>query len=67
MMKLRKFNKRCERANAERLYYWDFKSTDMGITYSLSVEKWGNNEYQVFCSQEMKPQQITVYKNSSEN
>ena len=61
------FYKRCEKENAERLYYWDFKSTDMGITYSLSVEKWGNNEYQVFCSQQMKPQQITVYKNSSEN
>ena len=61
------FYKRCERANAEKLYYWDFKSTDMGVTYSLSVEKWGNNEFQVFCSQQMKPQQITVYKNSSEN
>jgi len=43
----------------EELYYWDFEKE----SYSINVEKWGKNEYQVFYCQKMKPSQVTVYLN----
>ena len=53
------FYKFCDDTKAEKFYYWDFEQGN----YSVSVERWGNREYQVFYSQSMLPSQITVYLN----
>lgn len=49
----------CDDTKAEKLYYWDFVKGNK----ILSVEKWGDNDYQVFISQKMKPSQIRVLRN----
>lgn len=49
----------CDSDRAEKLYYWDFVKGDK----ILSVEKWGDNDYQVFISQKMKPSQIRILRN----
>lgn len=53
------FYRFCDDTKAEKLYYWDFEQGN----YSISVERWGNREYEVFYSQSMLPSQITVYLN----
>lgn len=53
------FYRFCDDAKSEKLYYWDFERGK----YSLSFERWGNREYEVFYSQKMLPAQITVYLN----
>ena len=53
------FYRFCDDAKAEKLYYWDFENGK----YSVSVERWGNRDYDVFYSQKMLPSQITVYLN----
>ncbi len=49
----------CDDTKAEKLYYWDFIKGNK----ILSVEKWGDNDYQVFISQKMRPSQIRVLRN----
>lgn len=49
----------CDDTKAEKLYYWDFVKGNK----ILSVEKWGDNDYQVFISQKMKLSQIRVLRN----
>ncbi len=56
------FYRFCDSEKAEKLYYWDFVKGNK----SLSVEKWGENDYQVFVSQIMRPSQITVLRNKEE-
>lgn len=53
------FYRFCDDKRPEKLYYWDFKCGN----YSVSVEKWSDNEFQVFYSQIMKPAQVIVYSN----
>ena len=59
------FYRFCDDKKPEKFYYWDFVDDD----YSVSVEKWGEKDYEVFYCQKMKPNQITVLsnKNSEEN
>ena len=56
------FYRFCEKNKPEKLYYWDYRSTNL----SLSFEKWGENEYQVFLCQNMKPSQVTVLSNGGD-
>ena len=56
------FYKRCQDTRPEELYYWDFVCGK----HILTVEKWGENEYQVFYSEQIKPHQITIYRNKKE-
>jgi len=51
------FYRSSDDSKKEKLYYWDFQNG----SYSIGVEKWGINEYQVFYCQQMKPSQVTVY------
>lgn len=51
------FYRSSDDSKKEKLYYWDFQNG----SYSIGVEKWGANEYQVFYCQQMKPSQVTVY------
>ena len=54
------FYRFCDSTKAEPLYYWDFENGNK----SLSIEKWGDSEYQVFLCQKMRPSQITVLRNN---
>ena len=56
------FYRFCDSEKAEKLYYWDFVQGNK----SLSVEKWGESDYEVFVSQIMRPSQITVLRNKEE-
>ena len=53
------FYRFCDDAKAEKLYYWDFISGNK----ILSVEKWGESDYEVFLSQKMRPSQVRVLRN----
>lgn len=53
------FYRFCDDTRAEKLYYWDFVNGNN----ILSVEKWGDNDYEVFLSQKMRPSQVTVLRN----
>ena len=52
------FYRFCDDTRAEKLYYWDFVKGNK----ILSVEKWGETEYEVFLSQKLRPSQITVLR-----
>ena len=54
------FYRFCDSTRAEELYYWDFVKGNK----ILSVEKWGDNSYEVFLSQKLRPSQVTVLRNS---
>ena len=54
------FYRFCDDTRAEKLYYWDFVKGNK----ILSVEKWGETEYEVFLSQKLRPSQITVLRNN---
>lgn len=56
------FYRFCDSTKAEKLYYWDFKKGSK----MLSVEKWGDKDYEVFISQIMMPSQIRVLRNKAE-
>lgn len=56
------FYRFCDDKKGEKLYYWDFQNGN----HTVSVEKWSDNEFQVFYCQLMKPAQVTVYSNTSE-
>lgn len=56
------FYRFCDDKKPEKFYYWDFAYKK----WSISVEKWGDKDYEVFYSQTMLPSQITVFSNSSE-
>lgn len=56
------FYRFCDDKRAEKLYYWDFQNGNN----TVSIEKWSDNEFQVFYSQIMKPAQVTVYSNKTE-
>lgn len=56
------FYRFCDDKKPEKFYYWDF----VYKKWSISVEKWGDKDYEVFYSQTMLPSQITVFSNSSE-
>lgn len=51
------FYRNCDDKKAETLYYWDYKYCNN----LFSVEKWGDNDYEGFYSQIIKPHSITVY------
>lgn len=53
------FYRFCDDTKAEKLYYWDFVNGNE----ILSVEKWGERDYEVFLSQKMRPSQVTVLRN----
>lgn len=53
------FYRFCDDTKAEKLYYWDFVNGNE----ILSVEKWGERDYEVFLSQKMLPSQVTVLRN----
>ena len=50
------FYRNSDDEKVEKLYYWDFR-TGSSI---ISIEKWGET-YEVYLSQSMRPNQITVY------
>lgn len=56
------FYKFCNTEKAEKLYYWDYISKNL----CLSFEKWSDNEYQVFLCQIMKPSQVKILSNKGE-
>ena len=56
------FYRYCDDKNPEKLYYWDFENGN----YTVSVEKWGENEYQAFFCQKMLPNQVEVLSNNGE-
>lgn len=53
------FYRFCDDTKAEKLYYWDFVNGNE----ILSVEKWGERDYEAFLSQKMRPSQVTVLRN----
>ena len=53
------FYRFCDDTKAENLYYWDFQNDNQ----LLSVERWGERNYEVFLSQKMRPSQIRVLRN----
>ncbi len=58
------FFKDGDRLKPQTFYYWEFSGAD-GQT-SISVERWGTNEYEVHVSKAIDPHQITVYANTGE-
>ena len=54
------FYRFCDDKRPEKLYYWDFVNRN----HSISVEKWGENEYLVYYCQIMSPSQVTVLSNN---
>ena len=50
------FYRYCDDKKPEKFYYWDF----INGQYSVSVEKWGEKDYEVFYCQLILPSQITV-------
>ena len=61
------FYKRCDNANKEKLYYWDFQKGNKLV----SVEEWqnstGKSDMEYFYSQIINPASIIVYSISGEN
>ena len=55
------FYRYCDDSKPEKFYYWDFENEN----YTISVEKWGEKDYEVFYCQKMKPTQITVLATKS--
>ena len=55
------FYRYCDDSKPEKFYYWDFENGN----YTISVEKWGEKDYEVFYCQKMKPTQITVLATKS--
>lgn len=53
------FYRRGDRSKGEKLRYWDFENESE--TKSLSIERWGANEYQVHLSEPLESHQITLY------
>lgn len=56
------FYRFCDDKKPENFYYWDFVNGN----HSISVEKWGENDYEVFYCQIMKPNQVTVLANKED-
>ncbi|MBS4760161.1 MAG: DUF4178 domain-containing protein [Clostridium sp.] len=54
------FYRFCDDSRSEKLYYWDFIKGNR----ILSVEKWNENDYEVYISQKMRPSQVTVLRNN---
>ncbi len=54
------FYRFCDDSKPEKLYYWDFVKGNR----ILSVEKWNENDYEVYISQKMRPSQVTVLRNN---
>ena len=52
------FYRNQDRSRAEQFKYWDFESKD-GRTF-LTVERWGQREYQVFLSEELRSSQYRI-------
>jgi hypothetical protein len=52
------FYRNQDRSRGERFKYWDFESKD-GRKF-LTVERWGQREYQVFLSEELRPSQYRI-------
>ena len=60
------FYRYCDDSKPEKFYYWDFAENENYVgkpdnnNYLISVEKWGEKDYEVFYCQLIKPNQITV-------
>jgi hypothetical protein len=52
------FYRNQNRSQGEQFKYWDFESKD-GRKF-LTVERWGQREYQVFLSEELRPSQYRI-------
>lgn len=55
------FYRHCKQERAEKFYYWDFVRNNK----SISVEKWGDSFYEVYLSQNMRADQITIFSNKT--
>ena len=55
------FYRHCDNSKPEKFYYWDFVNGN----HSVSVEKWGEKDYEVFYCQIMQPSQVTVLATKS--
>ena len=53
------FYRFCDEKKSEKFYYWDFENS----INLISIEKWGNKDYNVYYCQEMRTSQITVLSN----
>ena len=55
------FYRYCDNEKPEKFYYWDFENGQ----YTISIEKWGEKDYEVFYCQRMNPGQVKVLSNKS--
>ena len=59
------FYRYCDDSKPEKFYYWDFVQNEAPRNHTVSVEKWGEKDYEVFYCQKMAPSQITVLATKS--
>ena len=53
------FYRNSNRSSRETLRYWDFESEDE--LHFLTVESWGEKNYEVYYSEQLRPSQISIF------